>query len=375
MAVDYPLFVLPGIMGSRLNFIDSGKRWNPDSNFDMWYYWYHFFSTDNRADLHFSEQPAVVEYDPDDDDDLSEVEKSRGWGGVAWKYYGSLLRDLQSHNPQSQVYAIGYDWRQSIRSLGIYTAQKITSVLQSTNHDTFGVVMHSMGGLVMRSLFITFPELLQKVKTAIFICPPAVGAPVMYRRLFTGAVDGLDGDTFADDVFRNIIGNTREFFLKNSSVLPGAMQLLPSGHYPAIGGSPWHNDLQTMTLDQLYTHATSPPGFAASNIGLPNLVVTDLATRATEVNTFHQHLGPPTANIPANSCLIYGTKRKTDISVRHIGNQVQHNQQAGGDGTVPQESALALAIDPGNISALPGLEHGAACNDSTVLQIVNHILG
>jgi len=373
MAADFPLFVLPGIMGTRLLFTRTGKQWDPDDMKEMWWDWYHVFPRDNRADLHFKLQTAVVQYDPEDDV-LTSAQKARGWGGPAWTYYGELLRDLEARHPNAPVWAVGYDWRKPIEETGKTVGGKIVSVLRALGKDEFGVIMHSMGGLVMRSAFITFQELLPKARIAIFICPPSVGSPLMYRRLFTGATAELDGSGFGDHFFRNIIGNTREYFSANASVLPGAIQLLPSKHYPKTGNNPWHSDLNNTTHDKLYPAAVSPPGISPRNQDWPPSVLRDLSARAVEVNSFHEHLGKPNENLPTNSFLIHGTGLLTDVAVSNNRGTLNPDQKKLGDATVPTVSATELGLDPHRVVNIPCLEHGTACQEWKVISAVRELL-
>ena len=187
-----------------------------------------FRSADSlRRQMH-ARQPAGVVIDQSPDL-VSGPELSRGWGGVVWSFYGAFLRDVQHVVDPAPVYAVGYDWRQNLLWLADYFQAKLDRVLAITPAPKAIVVTHSMGGLVLRSAFAKVPELKDKVQGIIYICQPCVGAVLLYRRLFTGLVRGLDGTgSLADRAFRLILGNNRDDFVGNMSGLPGGMQLLPS---------------------------------------------------------------------------------------------------------------------------------------------------
>jgi hypothetical protein len=118
---------------------------------------------------------------------------------------------------------------------------------------------------------------------------------------------------------------------------------------------------------------------------------TELQTRMTETDRFHAWLG---AFKHANTWAIYSTGLDTDMAVHFDATSpnrgVNKVRRAQGDGTVPATSASSLftaaetAADPtGKIFTttptkrqceLSGIEHGAACNDSTVQTVVEQML-
>ena len=230
---DRPAIVfLPGVMGSRLYFPDSNKFWDPDSTWRMLRWaplWPVRSDDDNRRELH-AREPAGVVMDPlTSDVDADGV--AHGWGGVVWSYYGDYLKHLRTITGTGRTFAVGYDWRQDIRWLGEYAADKFWKALDATGADKLAIVTHSMGGLVARAAFMHDPTLIPRVAKVLFICQPATGVVILYRRLFTGLIPGLDGG-LKDYGFRLLLGNTRAAFVGNMSGLPGAMQLLPSEFYP-----------------------------------------------------------------------------------------------------------------------------------------------
>src|SRR5271166_2715254 len=112
MADPTPIVFLPGIMGSRLYFQDSGKFWDPDSTWRMrrWMpLWPFRNDDDNRLELHAAE-PASVIIDPLTSDVDAEGVKL-GWGGVVWSFYGPFLELLRDLARDRRAFAIGYDWR------------------------------------------------------------------------------------------------------------------------------------------------------------------------------------------------------------------------------------------------------------------------
>jgi hypothetical protein len=141
----YPIIFFPGIMGSRLYFPNSGRYWDPDSVFRMtrWL----IAPSSNRAILHGS-QPADIVQSPLWWE-FNAAQESRGWGGPVWSYYGGFLQFLESLGP-NPVYAMGYDWRQDIGSLGNDALTRVREILTATGAAKAVLITHSMGGLVVR---------------------------------------------------------------------------------------------------------------------------------------------------------------------------------------------------------------------------------
>ena len=153
-----------------------------------------------------------------------------------------------------------------------------------------------MGGLVARSAFRHDPSLIPRIEKLVSICQPVVGAVVLYRRLFTGLVRSLDGGgSISDRAFRLLLGNTRAAFVGNMSGLPGAMQLLPSEHFPVdAAGDPWNASIAgPINPANLYANALCPPGVLDAALGLTAEVLADLTDRLFDVAGFHTWLGPP----------------------------------------------------------------------------------
>lgn len=382
MADRPPVVFLPGVMGSRLYFQDSGKFWDPDSTWRMLRWmpvWPLRSDDDNRRELH-AREPAGVLIDALDPQAITADQLRLGWGGVVWSYYADLLHLLSELAGEGKAFAVGYDWRQDIRWLGEYAADKLRGVLDLTGADRLALVTHSMGGLVARAAFQHDPELIGRVSTFLSICQPTVGAVILYRRLFTGLVRGLDGGGgIADRAFRLLLGSSRSAFVANMSGLPGALQLLPSAFFPAdAAGQPWNGLINgALTHAQLYGDAQSPPGLLDAALGLPAEVQDDLADRLANVADFHALLGPP-APLDATwpqTWSVCGIGRQTEVHIAFAGTDAQPTVTAEGDGTVPALSARAFGVDPNRRVDVADLDHGTACVHPEVLKLTRQILG
>jgi hypothetical protein len=368
---DRPAIVfLPGVMGSRLYFPNSNKFWDPDSTWRMLRWapvWPIRTDDDNRRDLH-AREPAGVVIDPlKNNVDADGV--AHGWGGVVWSYYGDYLKHLRDIAGVERAFAVGYDWRQDIRWLGEYAADKFWKALDATGADKLAIVTHSMGGLVARAAFIHDPMLIPRVAKVLFICQPATGVVILYRRLFTGLIPGPDG-VLKDVGFRLVLGNTRAGFVGNMSGLPGPMQLLPSQFYPDDAqGQPWNAMIgAAIPPGSVFGDATSPPGLNDATLQLPAEAVTDFAERVQDVADFHQWLGPaanPAPPLP-ETWMIYGEGESTEVRIAFPNGQQDSTLDPSGDGTVPSLSALALFTVPARQFKINPLVHATACTNSSV---------
>jgi hypothetical protein len=359
-------------MGSRLYFSNSDRYWDPDSTWRMlrWMPVWPFRSDDdNRLQLH-AREPAGVLIDPlDDSVDADGV--SHGWGGVVWSYYSRYLTSLRKLAADGQVFAVGYDWRQDIRWLGEYAADKLRTCLDVTGAHHLWVVTHSMGGLVVRAAFRQDPVLVQSIAKVLHVCQPSTGAVVLYRRFFTGMKRGLDGGGgVADRAFRLLLGTTRAAFAGNMSGLPGACQLLPSVFFPSdLQGRPWNGAIATgISPTDLYGNAASPPGLNNQALQLLTEARADLVERIQDVAEFHGWLGAPvdSEHPTPETWLIYGTGRDTETRIDFDADHALPGLTQDGDGTVPSLSATALALAPDRLFAVAGVEHGNACQNTQV---------
>lgn len=375
---------LPGIMGSRLYFPKSGMYWDPDSTSRMvdWVPTPLLRSSNYLKNLVHVREPAGVLIDP-----VAVSAKphqvEHGWGTVSWNFYGDFLTDLENvYGPH--VHAVGYDWRQSLRRIGLYVRDKIRRIRETEGSQRFVIVTHSMGGLVARAAFAVDPELKKSVAGVIYGCQPAVGSITLYRRMFTGLVPEFDstpadpnastlssiGTSLFDRVFALILGGDRADFLGKISGMPGAMSLLPSEYYPKQdAGKPWLPELtgSKKALD-LYREAASPPGLIpAGKPKLESLVSADLAARIDEFMRTQDLLKAPgdPATHHDNTWLVYGHGLMTETRIVRKGGTFEPGKTEQGDGTVPVVSATAIPVPQDRRIPILRLEHSQAFSKKT----------
>lgn len=319
------IIFVPGIMGSRIQ-MPNGVAWDPDSKLNM-LRWASRYTATKRNILDSTNAGTILQ-EPSDafPDDVHADRVLRGFGGVRWASYGAFLNFLEVErfgNHQTPVYVYGYDWRQPVIQLGCQLAADILGervtheanqadpianryggngilALSGTQHCI--ILTHSMGGLVTRVALKSSATLQGKTVAVLHGVQPATGSPTIYRRLIIGMFPPVDGGSANEDkVLRAILGSTGDDMGQIASVIPGAMQLLPSNIYRqdadahGVRMSSWtnfnenHATLHRLTSDVYAAfrreHTTGPPGFLRPS--LPVVVRTDLNNRIRGLERYH----------------------------------------------------------------------------------------
>ena len=259
-----PIVFVPGVMGTRLD-IPGGSDWDPDYAPSM-AGWLACSVRAGRKDLSVKMKPnanvirklssysytpgsmdakSAIQDDSEmvdvakaagaDADDIAPLYETRGWGGLAWGFYGSILMYLEKafnhpkYNPNGRhpVYAFGYDWRKSNSVAASSLVSRVNSVLSSAGADQVILVTHSMGGLVARYACAQL-GLNDKVMGVVHTVQPSNGAAVCYRRFATGADPDIEPEPGAID---RILGNLWWKYTAYMSGLSGPVQLLPNQRY------------------------------------------------------------------------------------------------------------------------------------------------
>lgn len=243
--------------------------------------------------------PVTLEVDgggpiafPDSEDGyrLAEREaRERGWGEVHADSYGALLHALQTRLNQTfgfdeqgkkryikqhwkdvmhcapqkwgvrefaplteahlvkhahhyfPVYAVGYCWLSDCTLSAALLEQRVLSIIAAwskakRNCSKVILVTHSMGGLVARACAKRIPDQIAGVIHGVM---PALGAPVVYRRIACGTEASSPGNDLLQNLeasaIARILGNSTEKTTPVLATSAGALQLLPNQLYPG----PW----------------------------------------------------------------------------------------------------------------------------------------
>ena len=433
-----PIIFVPGVMGSRLAFA-TGNKWDPESTWEM----SHWIFTDQdklRIEMNHANPATLIQTgDNRKGDELSRYH----YGEVVYSFYVKFIKKLHALGMGEQgisgrrcpVYAAGYDWRQSNADSAAKVAERVQTALSNENAEQFVLISHSMGGLVSRWMLKNNSGLSGKLKAAIHVTQPVLGAVVAYRRFLTGAISEYDGGGVMDRVIETIMGNTPAKYAMIMSGMRGPIELMPNNALKDTQGNPWlkrdgtavGGDVYTIyqagsspgifdeaafirgkrkDLEEEYMMASSYGGSFANMSALERLIAqyepqwtrqahtigSDLRSRVGEAKNFHTQLGDYKH---PNTWAVYSTGRKTDVAVsfqsaakpedldRQIPG-VKPDRRDEGDGTVPERSGAALYPGVGRSSGeiskanrqykVSDVEHAAAFSDATTTQLVIDLL-
>ena len=164
-----PIIFVPGIMGSRLGRSQSDKVWDPDSS------WFMFttygrrktnaaWKKDHLIGGEFDSDYLQVlnndgEHNADFANETDTTRAQRGWGGVSWSSYGTILKELQTRewDPavnlffEFPVHAFGYNWTASNDLAGRKTLWRTCEMGATVTANNQTVVHKESGGTVVTS--------------------------------------------------------------------------------------------------------------------------------------------------------------------------------------------------------------------------------
>jgi len=401
-----PVIFIPGVMGSRLS-VPGGLNWDPVSKATMVQLslrsldakvgtlsvdrrpqltTIRSFSSGARDDVRCNarlkqlasalKQDAVTLYE------------ARGWGTVAWGFYGQILMQLETELNTAEddlfmipnpVYAFGYDWRRSNVDSGAALLTFVADVLaKHAGARRVILVTHSMGGIVGRAAMALNPGVVASILGVVHGAQPSNGAVVAYRRFLTGSNSQTDPATsggfmgkVAAFVLNRIMGSTPTSYATLQAGLPGPMQLMPNHLYHHFDDrGVWLRSAPTANLDAAFGVYALPerPGVLMAtgptlDLDLLGVNVT-IGLRLFEAGGFHTFLGT-TAH--PNTHVLFSTGVVTDVGVDLTTSSIVMDKQPLGDGTVPAVSGSCPALAASSVKVrreFKGLEHAAVYSDS-----------
>jgi pimeloyl-ACP methyl ester carboxylesterase len=409
--IEWPILVVPGILGSRLISTKHGVIWDPDSKKTMLSltgltvnqlaHLFNPYRTDDvevmTASSFWTDSPLVQ------DPELPGNAADRGWFGPSWTYYGAGILEIHKALRRSGaiVYAFGYDWRQCNQWNGNRLVERIREIV-SAHGQKVHILTHSMGGLVTRSACKTLgARAIDLVGSVVHTFMPTIGAPEAYLKFKRGEVPQWGGWL---PNLSNIIGSTPEEVAIVASGIRSLYQLLPTDRYPlpfvSEGGQrqyPWlvwdahlADGLDQLTLQEPWTLYAEPSG----TLGLVNhtafvdgmkvksLAIVDPRQRLQDIlagirnaSRFHRELGDyfhpctllATGNAIATPC---GVELRLSA---HADSPYDVIPKVGpGDGTVPEISAGFCR--PILKKELTNVKHDAIFNDPSGLDLMIKLL-
>lgn len=263
--VAIPVVFVPGIMGSRLAVAATGEKvWDPDDNGFMLSHYLPMagFAARRKTFLLGSipdqENRFRVLNDDQAHNDAKQLTKSQreaGWGGVAWRSYSEILKQLDSPGfsgriPElykgklaivlAPVYAFGYDWTASCDVSGKALKDRIDEIVRGTKAKGWEcpgviVVTHSMGGIVTRSACKQGAE--GQVIGVVHGVQPVTGSPAAYWRMKAGFPSGPMYNV-TGYIGSGVLGNDGRDVTAILGNIRGGLELLPTRTYTVDGKEP-----------------------------------------------------------------------------------------------------------------------------------------
>jgi hypothetical protein len=258
-----PLIFVPGIMGSRLrNAATKEVAWNPSKTQGLDWWWTERSPAERRQILvgggDFSSDFLEVNDDNwdmegSDRDPKTQKRLDRGWGGVAWMFYGGILkwldgklaselrkRDTKFSHVRFTVVAHPYNWTDDNRNAGTALVDTVAKAKEACEADWGGeytvldpiIISHSMGGLVSRA-FAVLENGAGSVQGIIHGAMPTHGSPAAYKRMRAG----FEGGGASAAITRTYLGETGREVTALLANMPGGLELLPNQLHRSGDGS------------------------------------------------------------------------------------------------------------------------------------------
>ena len=367
-----PLVFVPGLMGSRLA-IQVPSRLNEQivgwkvvnwevsqgspENCAKWAAYGAFRSEEVRRWLHHSNPSEVLWQQAG----VGEDESQRGYAGLFDGYRNALelLHDRRflAEPFEFVAHGVGYDFRKSMVACGQYLTARVESLLSRERDEVgaaqwFVLVTHSLGGLASRSMLRQSAELRESCLAVVHGYQPVTGAPLAYRRIFTGFTMDSPGLNIEELLLGAILGTDPRDFVHTVSGVQGAFDLLPSAEYPhswftiedGVGVAAMREHVPPNQMMARY-NSESRYGIL-SRQGMPGaeaLIRSELQSRVQAANNLHELLagqdGP--FKLDGRTWAVYGTGVQTDVAVV-FADDIVAKRSPDGDGTVPAASGAAL---------------------------------
>lgn len=370
-----PIVFLPGMMGSRLKIQHDGetRNWDPDSDISML----------SWVKLSLAERTEVLKKGTPSFDDHSfthilkkfkDPAHQNGFPEVMGDAYLPFLEKMAGHDEGQEfygttrcpIYALGYDWRKSIKDCAAEVQPRIEKILADRKADKVVIVTHSMGGLVARYLSKNGFE--GKIAGMVHVAQPVDGAPLVYRRFVRGA-DDIPADEKNREEKMQLFGFSGWAFAAQASALPGLCEMLPNDKYQYQGTAaskrgPWRGNFRKgvaikpdPSVWKAYAKTGNPgvvPAFSKEIMGTSfteeqwKAVQADLVKNLTDAGTVIGTIAYPLGRYahPTTATVANAAHHQTIGGVDWYSNpdgESTTNHLAAGDSTVPLSSANVLS--------------------------------
>lgn len=223
-----PVILIPGIGGSRLTKLEDGtssEAWLNISGM-LVNEEYHRKALSLMPKEPGSEQ--VVQRFPNVA--IIPEEGDQGFRAIEYLSYGDLKSQTEQYHSMAQhlqslgykkgvsLFGFPYDWRLSSSKNAEFLKQAIDQALKNSYARQVQLVVHSMGGLLVKETLLSNPSYQKKVKRIVYLGTPFLGSPSAYEALRKGYNFGIM--FFSTETSQQIC-----------QYAPAVFELLPSRQY------------------------------------------------------------------------------------------------------------------------------------------------
>lgn len=369
---DYPIIVVPGVMGSQLylsstDFSESNKVWAPD--YENWK------GLDYAQIIGFGKRMAVnkVLYvkPPEDQDKLDKKEREYG----AQNAYKALIDDL-CETYDREVYFFSYDWRNS----NISSAEKLNDFIKTLKADKVDLICHSMGGLVGSCYVGAYGT--ERIDKIITCGTPYEGAPKMINVIQNWDLldDNKEQSINFNDVADTALGIFGGLTKSVKKEFPAIAELLPTTDYVDV--VPMYRDSAKLFNKGDYQITTD------KYVEIVKKIVGETNYKNAKVT--HDFITSDKGNYGVladfeNAYFIVGTGKATISSIKfqwlnsdidEILYETDVKYSMKGDGTVPFASATMAEYlkDKNNTIVLDDTDHGETASSEEARTIIKDII-
>lgn len=265
--------------------------------------------------------------------------------------YHSMIQHVQTmgYRKGESLFAFPYDWRLSNADQAVRLKQKIDAVLRQSKANQVQLVAHSMGGLLVKETLLSSPSYQAKVKRAVYLGTPFLGAPRAYQAIKLGY-------NFSIPILKEETGQII------AQYAPAVYELLPSKEYVK-------RESYVQLADQ---HGTRPLSY--EQMQKDKRIRLDYEPLVRMSGQLHSKWDTKTLAVP--QYVIVGQGQATLAGYRYDANYhvfTPYFDQAQGDGTVPFTSANYSQKDIKK-KYYVNEEHAGLLRNPFVIQQVAHLL-
>ncbi|MEQ8235291.1 MAG: PxKF domain-containing protein [Syntrophomonadaceae bacterium] len=357
---NYPIIIIPGIMGSKLYSDDncSDIVWSPFDDISTLVGLGSNISIDKN--LHVS--PCLKQNGP-------RYIPEYGVNNEYLTLVNRLIKDCSNR----EIYFFSYDWRKS----NIDSSEKLKLAINDITYrlgvDKVDLVCHSMGGIVA-SLYASEPGNSNKINKIITLGTPYEGSPQTFSSLCSNniGIDNVYYEKLRNSIIGGAVDSVEELLVQLTrsmkTNLPGALELVPNERYFS-----YNNWYEALPLYQ-YNHALKLLIDYDKYVSFNNSIFDETKYSSTTSVQDIIYKGANDLYLSGKSYYAIGTTKPTVTSVVFNKNTfvdyvdiIDVLFSPSGDGTVPYISGsrcnLLTSLGPDRFREF-NLDHGGLVKDN-----------